>query len=29
MYINIALAIGEPDLVEPLLYENQTGPSQG
>jgi AcrR family transcriptional regulator len=24
MYINIALAIGEPDLVEPLLYENKT-----
>jgi AcrR family transcriptional regulator len=23
MYINIALAIGEPDLVEPLMYENQ------
>ena len=28
MYINIALAIGEPDLVEPLLYENHSGPSQ-
>src|SRR3954451_19621402 len=23
IYINIALAIGEPDLVEPLMYENQ------
>ena len=23
MYINIAMAIGEPDLVEPLMYENQ------
>jgi AcrR family transcriptional regulator len=28
MYINIALAIGEPDLVQPLLYESQSGPSQ-
>jgi AcrR family transcriptional regulator len=25
MYINIALAIGQPDLVEPLMYENQDG----